>query len=95
MKNVFYVSNIEINLLFIIVFNKCEFLIYFDNQIIRIIDKKINNVVVFDYVKNDLYELINCNFDKIFISINRIIAIIIKVLFERKHFIFIIFELMH
>ena len=32
--------NIEVNLLFIIAFNKREFLIYFDNQMIRIIDKK-------------------------------------------------------
>ena len=46
-------------------------------------------------MKNNLYKLIECNFDKAFISINRIIAIITKVLFERKHFIFMTFELMH
>ena len=95
MKNIFYISNIEINLLFIIVFNKREFLIYFDNQMIRIINKKINNIVAFDYVKNNFYKLIDYNFDKTFISINRIIIIITKVLFKRKYFIFIIFKLMH
>ena len=46
-------------------------------------------------MKNGLYELINCNFDKAFISINQTIAIITKILFERKYFIFMIFELMH
>ena len=62
---------------------------------IRIIDKKTNNIVAFNYVKNNLYELINYNFDKAFISINQTITIIIKILFERKHFILITFELMY
>ena len=62
---------------------------------IRIIDKRINNVVVFNYIKNDFYELIDYYFNKAFISINRTIIIIMKVLFKRKHFIFIIFELIH
>ena len=90
-----YISNIRINLLFIIAFNKREFLIYFDNQIIRIINKKTNNIVVLDHIKNNFYELINYNFNKTFISINRIIIIITKILFKRKHFIFIIFELIY
>ena len=62
---------------------------------IRIINKRMNNIVAFDHMKNNFYKLINCNFDKTFISIDRTIVIIIKVLFKRKHFIFIIFELMH
>ena len=62
---------------------------------IRIINKKTNNVVVFNYVKNDLYELTDCNFDKAFISINRTIVIITKILFKRKHFIIITFELIY
>ena len=62
---------------------------------IRIINKKTNNIVAFNYIKNGFYELINYNFDKTFISINRTIAIITKILFKRKHFIFIIFELIY
>ena len=62
---------------------------------IRIINKRTNNVVAFDHMKNGFYELINYNFDKAFISINQIIVIITKILFERKHLIFIIFELMY
>ena len=88
-------SDIKVNLLFIIAFDKREFLIYFDNQIIRIINKRINNVVVFDYVKDDLYELTNCNSDKTFITNDRTIAITTKILSERKHFTLMTFELMH
>ena len=95
LKNIFYVLNIKVNLLFIIAFNKREFLIYFDNQIIRIINKRTNNIVVLDHIKNGFYELINCNFDKTFISINRTIAIITKVLFKCKHLIFMTFELIY
>ena len=62
---------------------------------IRIINKKTNNIVALDHVKNNLYELIDCNFDKAFVSIDRTIAIITKVLFERKYFTLITFELMH
>ena len=54
-----------------------------------------NNIVVFNHIKNNLYKLIDYNFDKAFISINRIIVIIIKILSERKHFIFITFELIY
>ena len=46
-------------------------------------------------MKNNLYELIDYNFDKAFILINRTIIIITKILFKRKHFIFITFELMY
>ena len=62
---------------------------------IRIINKKTNNVIAFNYIKNNFYELINCNFDKTFISINRTIIIIIKVLFKRKYFTLITFKLMY
>ena len=68
---------------------------YFDNQMIRIINKRINNVIALNYVKNGFYELIECNFDKTFISIDRTIVIITKILFKRKHFIFMTFELIH
>ena len=62
---------------------------------IRIINKKRNDIVVFNYIKNDLYELTDCNFNKAFIINDRIIAIIMKVLFKRKYFILMTFELMH
>ena len=62
---------------------------------IRIINKRTNDIIIFDHIKNDSYELIDCNFDKAFVSINRIITIITKILFERKHFIFITFKLIY
>ena len=62
---------------------------------IRIINKKTNDIVAFNYMKNDFYELTNCNSDKIFITNNQIIVIIIKILFKRKYFISMTFELMH
>ena len=62
---------------------------------IRIINKRINDIVAFDYIKNDLYELTDCNFNKTFIINDRTIAIIMKVLFKRKHFILITFKLMY
>ena len=37
---------------------------------IRIINKKINNIIIFNYIKNNFYKLINYNFDKVFIIIN-------------------------
>ena len=46
-------------------------------------------------MKNNFYELIDCNFDRTFISINRTIVIIIKILSKRKHFIFMIFKLIY
>ena len=46
-------------------------------------------------MKNNLYELIECNFDKAFISINRTITIITKILFKRKHFTLMTFELIY
>ena len=95
LKNVFYILNIKINLLFIIAFNKRKFLIYFNNQIIRIINKKTNNVIAFNYIKNNFYELTDCNFNKTFILINRTIVIITNILFKRKHFIFITFKLIY
>ena len=54
-----------------------------------------NDIVVFNYMKDDFYELTNCNFNKTFIINDRIIVIITKILFERKHFILITFKLMH
>ena len=46
-------------------------------------------------MKNGFYELINYNFDKTFISINRTVVIITKILLKRKYLIFMTFELIY
>ena len=59
---------ININLLSIIVLNYRDFLIYFENKKIRIINKKISKIVVYNYIKNNLYKLIKFYLDRAFIT---------------------------
>ena len=63
-----YMLGINVNLLFIIVLNYRDFLIYFENKKIRIIDKKTSKIVVYSYIKNDLYKLIKFYIDRAFIT---------------------------
>ncbi len=59
MKDVLYISDIDVNLLFIMALNRRDFLVNFDNQKIQIINKRTNKIVVFKHAKNGLYELID------------------------------------
>ena len=67
LKNVLYISNIDINLLFIKILNRRDFIVNFDKNVINIINKYNNNVITRDYMKNDFYKLIKYFFDKIFV----------------------------
>ena len=58
LKNVLYILEIDINLLSIIILNYYKFLINFNNQSIKIIDKRINKIVIYKRAQNSLYELI-------------------------------------
>ena len=66
-ENVLYVLKIDINLLFIIILNCHEFLINFDNQSVKIIDKRINKIVIRKRARKDLYELTIYILNKIFL----------------------------
>ena len=59
---------INVNLLSIIVLNYKGFLIYFENKKIRIINKRISKIVVYNYIKNGLYKLIKFYVDRAFIT---------------------------
>ena len=61
-------SGINVNLLSIIVLNYRGFLIYFENKKIRIIDERINKIVVYNYIKDGLYKLIKFYLDRAFIT---------------------------
>ena len=50
------------------ILNRREFLINFDNQNIKIIDKKINKIVVYKRVYENLYKLIMYISNKTFLS---------------------------
>ena len=63
-----YMPDINVNLLSIIVLNYRGFLIYFENKKIRIIDERIDKIVAYDYIKNDLYKLIKSYVDRAFIT---------------------------
>ena len=60
--------DINVNLLSIIVLDYRGFLIYFENKKIRIIDKRINKIVVYGYIKDGLYKLIKSYADRAFIT---------------------------
>ena len=59
---------INVNLLSIIVLDYRGFLIYFGNKKIRIIDKRINKIIAYNYIKNSLYKLIKSYADRAFIT---------------------------
>ena len=63
-----YMLDIDINLLFIIVLNRRDFLIYFGNKKIRIIDERISKIIVYSYIKDGLYKLIKFYVDRAFIT---------------------------
>ena len=63
-----YILGIDVNLLSIIALNRRGFLIYFENRKIRIIDKRIDKIVAYSYIKNDLYKLIKSRLDRAFMS---------------------------
>ena len=67
LKNILYILNINVNLLFIKILNCRDFIVNFDKNVINIIDKYNNNVVTRDHIKNDFYKLTKYFFDKIFI----------------------------
>ena len=60
--------DINVNLLSIIVLDYRDFLIYFENKKIRIIDKRTNKIIVYSYIKNGLYKLIKSYLDRAFIT---------------------------
>ena len=59
---------INVNLLSIIALDRRGFLIYFENKKIRIIDKRINKIVVYNHIKDGLYKLIKSYIDRAFIT---------------------------
>ena len=59
---------INVNLLSIIVLDYRGFLIYFKNKKIRIINKRTSKIVVYNYIKDDLYKLIKSYLDRAFIT---------------------------
>ena len=59
---------IDVNLLSIIVLNRRDFLIYFENKKIGIINERIDKIVVYNYIKNGLYKLIKFYLDRAFIT---------------------------
>ena len=63
-----YMLDINVNLLSIIALNYRGFLIYFENKKIRIIDERINKIVVYNYIKDGLYKLIKFYLDRAFIT---------------------------
>ena len=63
-----YILGIDVNLLSIIVLNRRDFLIYFENKKIRIIDKRISKIVAYSYIKDGLYKLIKFYVDRAFIT---------------------------
>ncbi len=69
-KDVLYVSDIDINLLSIMTLNRRDFLVNFDNQKIQIIDKRTNKIVASKHAKNGLYELIDYQSKRAFTARN-------------------------
>ena len=63
-----YIPGINVNLLSIIILNRRDFLIYFENKKIRIIDERTSKIIVYSYIKNDLYKLIKFYIDRAFIT---------------------------
>ena len=63
-----YILGINVNLLSIIVLNRRDFLIYFENKKIGIINERIDKIVVYNYIKNGLYKLIKFYLDRAFIT---------------------------
>ena len=59
---------INVNLLSIIALDRRDFLIYFENKKIRIIDKRTGKIVAYSYIKNGLYKLIKFYVDRAFIT---------------------------
>ena len=63
-----YILDIDVNLLSIIALNRRDFLIYFKNKKIRIIDERTSKIVAYNYIKNGLYKLIKFYVDRAFIT---------------------------
>ena len=68
--NVLYIFNIKNNLLFIIIFDKKNYEIRFINQRINIIQLFLKRTIIYKNIKNDLYQLNNSIFNKVFLFIN-------------------------
>ena len=63
-----YMLGINVNLLSIIALNYRDFLIYFKNKKIRIIDERTSKIVAYNYIKDGLYKLIKFYLDRAFIT---------------------------
>ena len=68
MKNVLYVSGINVNLLSIIALDRRGFLVTFGNQTVKVIDKRTNKVAALGRARNGLYELNDCTSNKAFVT---------------------------
>ena len=59
---------ISVNLLSIIALNRREYIVIFEDQLVKIVDKYINKTIARDHVLDGLYKLTNYKSDRAFIT---------------------------
>ena len=70
MENVLHVPHMSVNLLSIIALDRQGYSVIFENQSVRIIDQSTKGTVARGHVVDGLYELIECDSDRVFATRN-------------------------